>query len=311
MQLVPGAAEFIESAALDGYATGHRVRSAAKGDRPRARPQWAAAHFEEIVAAEDVARLQAGSPGISGGPRVALALAPGRCVVIEDSLPGLAAARAAGLRCAMLSTSYDGDGLRRRRPRVARLSGTHARGAALAACLSSDLTMRAGTARGPRAARARRSCSRLPRPSRSREPGALTCLQGLLTNDLEKPGDARVVYGALLTPKGMIVVDTGSCGEGRLHLIAPFGGRDGCCRAAGTVDAPRVWPRLTDVTGQAARRRGCSAITPFRCWPSPGSASPESAGRVVSLGDGLSPVAVALAPESAPFVALVAGDSRW
>lgn len=38
-------------------------------------------------------------------------------------------------------------------------------------------------------------------------PGALTCLQGLLTNDLDAPGDGSVVYGALLTPKGMIVVD--------------------------------------------------------------------------------------------------------
>ena len=38
-------------------------------------------------------------------------------------------------------------------------------------------------------------------------PGALQCLQGLLTNDLQKPGDYSLVYGALLTPKGMIVVD--------------------------------------------------------------------------------------------------------
>ena len=38
-------------------------------------------------------------------------------------------------------------------------------------------------------------------------PGALTCLQGLLTNDLDKPGEGAVVYGALLTPKGMIVAD--------------------------------------------------------------------------------------------------------
>jgi beta-phosphoglucomutase-like phosphatase (HAD superfamily) len=28
-------------------------------------------------------------------------------MVIEDSLPGLAAARAAGIRCAMLATSHD------------------------------------------------------------------------------------------------------------------------------------------------------------------------------------------------------------
>src|SRR5438132_1061732 len=38
--------------------------------------------------------------------RTALELAPRRCMVIEDSLPGLAAAHAAGLRCAMLSTSH-------------------------------------------------------------------------------------------------------------------------------------------------------------------------------------------------------------
>src|SRR2546430_11418457 len=38
-------------------------------------------------------------------------------------------------------------------------------------------------------------------------PGAVTAAQGLLTNDVDKPGDGAFVYGALLTPKGMIVVD--------------------------------------------------------------------------------------------------------
>src|SRR5213080_3285060 len=38
-------------------------------------------------------------------------------------------------------------------------------------------------------------------------PGAVTAAQGLLTNDVEQPGDGAFVYGALLTPKGMIVVD--------------------------------------------------------------------------------------------------------
>src|SRR5713101_645033 len=38
-------------------------------------------------------------------------------------------------------------------------------------------------------------------------PGAVTSFQGLLTNDIELPGDGSFVYGALLTPKGMIVVD--------------------------------------------------------------------------------------------------------
>ena len=38
-------------------------------------------------------------------------------------------------------------------------------------------------------------------------PGALQCMQGLLTNDLVKPADGSLVYGALLTPKGLIVLD--------------------------------------------------------------------------------------------------------
>jgi folate-binding protein YgfZ len=38
-------------------------------------------------------------------------------------------------------------------------------------------------------------------------PGAVSCMQGLLTNDVESPGDGGFVFGALLTPKGMIVAD--------------------------------------------------------------------------------------------------------
>jgi folate-binding protein YgfZ len=38
-------------------------------------------------------------------------------------------------------------------------------------------------------------------------PGAVACVQGLLTNDVEKPGEGSFVYGAVLTPKGMIVCD--------------------------------------------------------------------------------------------------------
>ena len=38
-------------------------------------------------------------------------------------------------------------------------------------------------------------------------PGVVPCLQGLLTNDLEAPGPHAFIYGAVLTPKGMIVCD--------------------------------------------------------------------------------------------------------
>jgi sugar-phosphatase len=62
-------------------------------------------HFEHIIAAEDVSACKPDPQGYQAG-LAALAVDPIRCVVIEDSLPGLEAARRTGLRCAMLSTSY-------------------------------------------------------------------------------------------------------------------------------------------------------------------------------------------------------------
>jgi len=67
-------------------------------------------HFGEIVSAEDVSACKPDPQGFNCA-REALGLAAGRCVVVEDSLPGLAAARAAGLRCAMLTTSHAEDAL--------------------------------------------------------------------------------------------------------------------------------------------------------------------------------------------------------
>ena len=83
MRLVPGAAEFVAG-----------LRR----------------HFGEIVSAEDVSACKPDPQGFNRA-REALGLAAGRCVVVEDSLPGLAAARAAGLRCAMLTTSHAEDAL--------------------------------------------------------------------------------------------------------------------------------------------------------------------------------------------------------
>jgi HAD superfamily hydrolase (TIGR01509 family) len=105
MRLVPGATEFIEDAALDGFQLAI-VSGALRReielvlDLAGLRP-----HFSEIVAAEDVSACKPDPQGYNHA-RARLALAPARCMVIEDSLPGLAAARAAGLRCAMLSTSH-------------------------------------------------------------------------------------------------------------------------------------------------------------------------------------------------------------
>jgi HAD superfamily hydrolase (TIGR01509 family) len=105
IRLVPGAREFVESAALDGFQLAI-VSGALRREielvleLSELRP-----HFAEIIAAEDVSACKPDPQGYNRA-RTALALAASRCVVIEDSLPGLAAARAAGLRCAMLATSH-------------------------------------------------------------------------------------------------------------------------------------------------------------------------------------------------------------
>ena len=139
-------------------------------------------------------------------------------------------------------------------------------------------------------------------------PGALTCLQGLLTNDLEKPGDGSVVYGALLTPKGMIVVDAWVLRQGdSLTLIIPRSGHAAVVELLTRQLPPRL-ARTTDLTGQATVAWLLGAHG-FQVLAKAGVGMPESAGRVVSIGGELSPVAVALAPESAPFVALATGLS--
>jgi folate-binding protein YgfZ len=52
--------------------------------------------------------------------------------------------------------------------------------------------------------------------------GAVQCMQGLLTNDIESAGDGGVLYGAILTPKGMIVSDLWvTRTDGRLWLTVP------------------------------------------------------------------------------------------
>ncbi len=57
--------------------------------------------------------------------------------------------------------------------------------------------------------------------------GAVTCIQGLLTNDLEGPGEGAFVYGAVLTPKGMIVTDVWTARIGSsVTLFVPTQGKE-------------------------------------------------------------------------------------
>ena len=110
MTLVPGACDFVRAAAGEGLALAV-VSGALRREIDlvlevaELRP-----HFSVVVAAEDVSACKPNPQGFTRA-RKALGLAPQQCVVVEDSLPGLDAAHAAGMRCAVLTTSHPADAL--------------------------------------------------------------------------------------------------------------------------------------------------------------------------------------------------------
>src|SRR3954463_1365601 len=136
--------------------------------------------------------------------------------------------------------------------------------------------------------------------------GALTCLQGLLTNDLVRPGDNALVYGALLTPKGAVVVDYWVLRQAdTFTLVAPRSGHEASLDLFRRQLPPRL-ARVTDLTEQA-RVAWLIGARAFQTLAESGVGTPEAAGRVAPVGGEVSPVALALAPENAPFVALAVG----
>ncbi len=108
MRLVPGATAFVRDAGRRyrlGIVSGALrreidivLRRSGLGDR-----------FEIIIAADD-ARHCKPDPAAYLAAQAAFntrrAVAANACVAIEDSLPGLEAARAAGMPCVMLTTNY-------------------------------------------------------------------------------------------------------------------------------------------------------------------------------------------------------------
>ncbi|HXG98407.1 MAG TPA: hypothetical protein VNJ06_14990 [Gemmatimonadales bacterium] len=89
--------------------------------------------------------------------------------------------------------------------------------------------------------------------------GAITCFQGLLTGDIENPGDGAFVYGALLTPKGMIVVDGWAARAGpRVRFTVPAEGRERAMLILQRSVPPRL-ARATDRTDETAVLRVAGA----------------------------------------------------
>lgn len=110
MELVPGSAEFIREAAEEGYRLAVVSGALRREIELVLNEAGLRRHFEFMVAAEDVDACKPDPQGYRRA-RETLNLPAESCMVIEDSLPGLKAAHAAGIRCAMIATSHPPDEL--------------------------------------------------------------------------------------------------------------------------------------------------------------------------------------------------------
>jgi HAD superfamily hydrolase (TIGR01509 family) len=103
--LVPGVLDFVEKAAQEGVRLGLVSGALRREIEPVLQRIGLEGHFQCLVAAEDVDRCKPDPAGYLAALSY-LASQPEEAMILEDSLPGLAAARAARVRCTMLSTSY-------------------------------------------------------------------------------------------------------------------------------------------------------------------------------------------------------------
>src|SRR5690606_34231048 len=110
MDLVPGSIAFIEAAFREGITIG--VVSAARREEIEFVLKNAGVLdlVDVIVAAEDVTTCKPSPEGYLYGLDL-LRADPEAAVAVEDSIPGMQAARAAGLRVVMLATSHPADAL--------------------------------------------------------------------------------------------------------------------------------------------------------------------------------------------------------
>ncbi len=138
-------------------------------------------------------------------------------------------------------------------------------------------------------------------------PGVVECIQGILTNDVESAGIGSLVYGAILTPKGMIVVDLWVFRDrDAFTVVAPS-------HAHGLVEeifAKRFPPRLVTVkdasgdwsTAWLAGPGVGEALTQL------GESLPSVSWKTVAL-DGEEPLVLGRPGELAPWSGLLVGTS--
>lgn len=140
-------------------------------------------------------------------------------------------------------------------------------------------------------------------------PGALTCLQGLLSNDLDQPGPGSLVYGALLTPKGMIVLDLWAIrDENGFTLVVPITARQAALDLFRKSLPPRL-ARVVDLTGEAAALWLLGGSVALHTSAAGIGALPEG-GRAEARELAGQPIALASGPPGAWFRGVVIGGTE-
>lgn len=145
-----------------------------------------------------------------------------------------------------------------------------------------------------------------PTAFRIEGPGAVECLQGLVTCDVATPGPDTVSYGALLTAKGMIVADFVILRDAAGFLL--LGSPTAHIPALDLLRKllpPRL-ARLVDLTGQRTVLWGLGPeVEPVATQA--GLPWPTSPGRLIGLPTDAGPSILARPAPSMPWSALVAG----
>jgi folate-binding protein YgfZ len=141
-------------------------------------------------------------------------------------------------------------------------------------------------------------------------PGALDCLQGIFTNDVVIQGDQYLIYGAFLTPKGMIITD---CWVLRAALdpvlILPASRVDGALELFKRALPPRL-AQVTDLRTQwsVAWLFGESVGAVLEGFRQGGVPSPPGSVTTIEWSQG--PLFLASGPSPGPFQAVLLGDTR-
>lgn len=132
-------------------------------------------------------------------------------------------------------------------------------------------------------------------------PAAVACVQGIVTNDVQKRGPNRACYGALLTPKGMIITDGWFLRDGdAIVMVLPTAAHT----PAMELFKRQLPPRLAKVHDLGATHCVVAVVGAAARGVAESAGAPSSAGQLIGDAAASGRRLAVSAPEPAPFGAL-------